>query len=417
MRAPDHPELPAVEPVVRQRLLAITTDRGRRIRRARRRVLLRSTAVVIVLALLGIGGLYGARLVTSRHGASFEAPSTPARSIPSKPPTSVAPRVIAAVALSHVQDPTVSLPGIAASPVTGDGAVWVLAVTADHPLELLGIKGSPPAVFTAIQLLKVNDFAAAMGNHPPVSAPVVIGDDAWVVVPGELLEVNLTSGRIVRSTPDHHGTPQVLADEHGSLWRFENGFTPSASGATTFFPELQRIDLATGLPAQSIHLPGGCGGGPLVPGPQGLWAETLACGIHDTVHVDLIDPSTGQILRTLSYPVAHELTIEAASTSALWGIEYGPSGSTSGLLAVDPSNGTLLLTSSAAADTWGLGAAFGSSGLWSAGRRAVALIDPATGSVEHVITLPGGSLVDGITAGVHALWIRDAAGLIEVRPS
>jgi hypothetical protein len=321
------------------------------------------------------------------------------------------------VSLRRIEDQAIALPGITAHPVTGDGAVWVLVATAAHPLELVGVKGSPPAIYRTIPLLPANDLTTVMGNYPSVSPPVIIGHDAWIIVPRHLLEVNLNSSEIVRSTPDHYGTPQLLAAEDGSLWRFENGSTTPGTGPPELFPELQRIDLATGRPSQSIHLPGGCGGGALVPGPQGLWAETAACGLHTTVDLDLIDPANGQVVHTLSYPVSHEFSIEAATPSALWGTEYGQAGSPHGLVAVSPSTGALIVVSTAPSDAWGLGASLGPSGLWSAGSSSVTLVDPATGAATHVIPAPVGSLLDGLAVGSHAVWIRDAAGLIEVRPS
>lgn len=411
------PECPPIDPELRQRLLATALRRGRRIRRARRQAALRATTILVVVALVSLGGLYRAHLIGPAGVVAPRPSSTPTVKTPTEPTAPLAPRVIATVSLRQMEDPTVALPGITAHPVTGDGAVWVLVATAAHPLELVGVKGSPPAIYRTIPLLPANDFATVMGNYPPVSPPVIIGHDAWIVVPRHLLEVNLNSSQIVRSTPDHYGTPQLLAAEDGSLWRFENGSTTPSTGPAALFPELQRIDLATGTPSQSIHLAGGCGGGALVPGPQGLWAETLACGVDTTVHVDLINPANGQVVHTLSYPVSHEFSIEAATPSALWGTEYGQAGSTHGLVAVSPSTGALIVVSTAPSDAWGLGASLGPSGLWSAGPSAVTLVDPATGAATPVIPAPVGSLLDGLAVGSHAVWIRDAAGLIEVRPS
>lgn len=411
------PEPLSVDPELRQRMLVTALRRGRRIRRARRRVVLCTATIVTVVVLVGLGGIYGAHLRRPAGTAAPRPPSTPPATAPAAPAGPAAPRVVASVSLGRTGEPAVTLPGIAARPAIGDGAVWVLARTAVDPLELVGVKGTPPAIFSTIQLATGNAAAAAMGNDPQVAPPVIIGGDAWVVVPGHLLEVNLASGRIMHTAPDHYGTPQLLAAEHGSLWRFENGSAPASSGATTLFPELQRIDLATGAPEESIHLPGGCGGGALVPGPQGLWAETLACGTDSTVDVDLVNPASGRVVRTLSYSVADELSLEAATSSVLWGTEYGPAGTTHGLVGVSPTTGEPVVTSDAPSDAWGLDAGIGSSGLWSAGRSAVALVDPRTGGVTHVIHLPMGTLVDGLAVGSHAVWIRDAAGLVEVQPS
>lgn len=44
-------------------------------------------------------------------------------------------------------------------------------------------------------------------------------------------------------------------------------------------------------------------------------------------------------------------------------------------------------------------------------------VDPATGTATHVIPASAGSLLDGLALGSHAVWIQDAADLIEVRPS
>ncbi|WP_298210600.1 hypothetical protein [Ferrimicrobium sp.] len=379
-------------------LYAKTLRRGRRLKRQR---FISRISVIVAVALVA-----STSVIAISHHETHTKPSTPPapaqrkKPTPSKAPaTSTVPQL---VSFRTLQGSSVELSNVDGTPVTGDGATWALVSTPSE-IELVGISGSPPAITDHIAIAA----RSAVSSAAQIAQPVISGHIAYIASTLGLYRVDLASGQVTATLPDHLGTPQSLTTVGGNLWLLGNTLNASKQIVAV----LQRIDPSDGSVTQTYQLPGACAGPALIAQGTTLWTETIPCGTSTHAHLIGFSTTKAIFVANYSFPVAHEFQLQGLRGDLLWGSVYR---SRLDLAAVRETDGSLTRVLHVPADAVGLGAAPTKDDIWSLGNREAALINPVNNTIVRTIMAPSGTLFVTMELTHSTLWIRDSTGLLKV---
>jgi hypothetical protein len=162
---------------------------------------------------------------------------------------------------------------------------------------------------------------------PDTGAFVATSDAIWIVDAARestLTQIGLATNSVISDVPID---PAILLVEDGRLWMVSP--VGGAPGPASY--DLSRIDLSTGEPQVVTQIPASSS---VAAGLGGVW-------VADS-DLRLLDPDTGEVIRTLPVEGEHRISVACGSLWA-WGMPTGPQDLNWSLTRIDPATGAAVI--------------------------------------------------------------------------